>query len=468
MLISSFIAFAAVAQASTTAFVAVDVIPMDRERVLSNQTVLIVDGRISRMGASEEVRIPAGAKTIDGKGKYLIPGLVDMHNHLFADSPEIPDDYAIEELKVMLANGVTTSRLMNGLPFQLALRDRIAQGELDLPNLSVSSPQLVGSERWAQAEPNSRLVTTPEQARAAVQEFKKAGYEAIKMTMDLKDRAVYDAIMDECAKQGIPGIGHVDPAIGANHAIEKGQQIEHLDAYLEAILADDSPIKTSVTQSGLFRKENWASLDHIDASKLAAIARKTAIAEVYVAPSLAFLKMIYGNQITQAETRALPDFRFMPKSKIAEWDRALGIIYPRIAASEAHRKKFIAARNDLVRRIHEFGGKVMAGSDSPDVYLGSGFSMHRELQCLVEAGLTPYAALEAGTRVPAEFLKRTDRIGQVRAGLQADLLLLDANPLSDIANTQRISGVMVRGKWFDKPALAKMLDEAATEAGKIG
>ncbi|HRK21084.1 MAG TPA: amidohydrolase family protein [Fimbriimonadaceae bacterium] len=467
MLLPCLVAIASVAQSTTTAFVGVNVIPMDRERVLSNQTVLIVDGKISRIGASAEVRVPAGAKAIDCKGKYLIPGLVDMHNHLFADSPEIADDYAIQELRVMLANGVTTSRLMNGLPFQLTLRDRIAKGELDLPNLSVSSPQLVGSERWATAEPNSKLVTTPEQARAAVQEFKKAGYEAVKMTMDIKDRAVYDAIMDECAKQGLPGIGHVDPAIDANHAIEKGQQIEHLDAYLEAILKDDSPIKTSVTQGGLFRKENWASLDHIDEAKLAAIAKKTADAKVYVAPSLAFLKMIYGNQITQAETRALPDFRFMPKSKVAEWDRALGIIYPRIAASEAHRKKFMRYRNELVRQIHANGGKIMAGSDSPDVYLFSGFSMHRELQCLVEAGLSLYAALEAGTRIPAEFLKASGRYGQVKSGLQADLVLLDANPLANIANTQKIAGVMLRGKWFEKPALAKMLDEAATEAGKL-
>jgi len=468
MVLVALLAASAVFQArATTTFVGVNVIPMDRERVLLNQTAVVRDGMIHELGPSGELKVPANSRTIDGKGKYLIPGLVDMHNHLFADSPDIDDNYAVEELKVMLANGVTTSRLMNGLPYQLALRDRIAKGELALPNLSVSSPQLVGSERWAQLEPNSKLVLTPDEARNAVREFKKLGYEAIKMTMDIKDRAVYDAIMDECSKQGIPGIGHVDPAIGANYAIEKGQQIEHLDAYLEAILKDDSPIKTSVTQGGLFRKENWPSLDHVDEGKLKDIAKKTAKANTYVAPSLSFLKIIYGKQISKEETRALPDFRFMPKSKIAEWDRALSIIYPRIAASEAHRQKFIQYRNELVKQIHANGGKIMAGSDSPDVYLGSGFAMHRELQSFVEAGLSPYAALESATRIPAEFLKSANKFGQVKVGMRADLLLLDANPLASIGNTKKIAGVMVRGTWFDQSQLTHMLDDAAEKAAKL-
>ena len=468
MVLLALVAASAFAQASPpTAFVGVNVIPMDRERVLENQTVLVKDAKIVRVAPSDQVRLSAGTTVIEGKGKYLIPGLVDMHNHLFADSPDIPDEYAVEELKVMLANGVTTSRLMNGLPFQLALRDRIARGDLDLPNLSVSSPQLVGSERWSQLEPNSRLVLTPADARKAVQEFKKLGYEAVKMTMDIKDRAVYDAIMDECRKQGLPGIGHVDPAIGANHAIDQGQQIEHLDAYLEAVLKDDSPIKTSVTQSGLFRKENWLSLDHVDEAKLTAIAKKTARAKIYVAPSLSFLKLIYGNQISREQTRALSDFRFMPKSKIAEWDRAMGIIYPRIAASEAHRKKFVHYRNELVRQIHANGGKIMAGSDSPDVYLGSGFAIHRELQCFVDAGLSSYSALEAATRIPAEFLKGSAKFGGVKVGLRADLVLLDANPLANIANTKRISGVMLRGNWFAQPQLVRMLDQAAERAARL-
>lgn len=459
-------ALAILSLAPSTAFVDVTVVPMDRERTLAHQTVVIVDGKVADIGAANQVKIPSGAQRIDGKGKFLIPGLVDMHNHLFADAEEVPDSLAPKELQVMLANGVTTSRLMNGLPFQLELRDRIAKGELDLPRLFVSSPQFVGSARWHQIEPSSRLVTTPDEARTAVQEYKKQGYDFIKMTMDLKDRAVYDAIMDECQKQGIRGIGHVDPAIGVEHAIERGQQIEHLDGYLESVLRDDSPIKTSLTQQGLFRKENWTSMDYVDEAKVRAIAKKTARAGIYVAPSLAFLKVIYGRQVSEADTRAFPDFRFMPKDKVAEWDRAMKIIYPRIEASEKHRNAYIRVRDELVRLIHQNGGKIMAGSDSPDVYLAYGYSMHRELKCLVEAGLSPYAALEAGTKTPAEYLRGD--FGQIKKGLRADLVLLEADPLKDIANTEKRAGVMLRGKWFPQSALNKLLDESAAAIAKLG
>lgn len=460
-------ALATLATAQAFVFEDVTVIPMDRERALEHQTVLIQEGVITEIGPVDSTPYPSTARKIDGRGKFLIPGLVDMHNHLFSDSDEFPDELAPDELRVMLANGVTTSRLMSGTREQLALRERIRKGELDLPTLYVSSPQLVGTPRWAEIEKNSRLVTTADEARKAVQDFKAQGYDFIKMTMGVKQPA-YDAVMDECKKLGIPGIGHVEPDVGVHRAIEAGQQMEHLDAFLEAILRDDSPIKTSLTQQGLFRKENWTSMDYVDEAKLKALAEKAAKAKVHISPSLAFLKTIYGKQVTEEETRSWPDFRFMPKGKVAEWDRAMKIIYPRISASEKHRNEFIRVRNELVKQIHRAGGKIMAGSDSPDVYLAYGFSMHRELQCLVEAGLSPWAALEAGTRVPAEFLENKPGFGTVEKGKRADLILLEANPLSDITNTRKRAGVMLRGHWYPKAELGRMLDDAAAKFAKVG
>ena len=452
-------ALACFAVASESAFVDVNVIPMDRERVLSGQTVLVRDGVIFDIGPN--VKVPAGAKRIEGKGKFLIPGLADMHNHLFSDD-DFPDELADDELRVMVANGVTTSRLMIGTPEQLVLRERIRKGELAGPTLYLASPQLTGQPRTA--EHNGRLTQTAEEGRKAVQDFKAAGYDVIKLTYAVKQPA-YDAIIEEGKKLGIPIVGHVDPAVGALHAIKSGQQIEHLDAYLEAILKDDSPVKTSVSSAGLFRKENWASMDHIDEAKLKSIAQETAKAGIYSTPTLNFFKYIYGQWVTEEQVRAWPDFRFMPKKLVADWDAALKSIYTRIAASKEHRDKYMWARRELTKQIHLAGGKIMAGSDSPDVYFAYGFTIHRELLALVEAGLSPYAALEAATRNPAEFLKGP--FGVIEKGRRADFLLLHENPLEDITRTEKRVGVMLRGTWYPQADLDRELDTIAEKFAKV-
>ena len=243
-----------------TVFENVNVIPMDRERVLKNQTVIVRDGVIAEMGDARKVKAPAGALRVDGRGKYLMPGLVDMHTHLFSDD-DFPDELAGDELTLMLANGVTTVRLMIGTPEHLVLREKIARGELLAPTLYVASPQLTGNARYA--ESNGRHVATPEDARRAVRDFKAAGYDFIKIT-NFITRPVYDAATETAREVGTRIVGHVDTQVGVARALEAGQQIEHLDAYLEAVLKDDSPIKTSVSDIGLFRKENGTSLDYFD------------------------------------------------------------------------------------------------------------------------------------------------------------------------------------------------------------
>ncbi|HJQ67666.1 MAG TPA: amidohydrolase family protein [Blastocatellia bacterium] len=441
---------------SLVAFVNVNVIPMDRERVLKNQTVVVRDGRISAVGDAARVKAPAGAVRIDGRGKYLMPGLIDMHTHLFSDD-EFPDQLAGDELMVMLANGVTTIRLMIGTPEHLMMREKIAKGEMVGPTLFVASPQITGRKYGAIF--NGREVKTEDEARQAVKDFKAAGYDFIKIT-NFITRPVYDAV-DRTAKEvGIRVIGHVDTSVGVERALEARQQIEHLDAYLEAVLKDDSPIKTSVSDVGLFRKENWESLDYIDEQKVKRIARATAKAGVYSTPTLTFFKVTFGAQASDEEVRNRPDYRFVPTKLRERWEKAVKRIWAS-PPTEARRREYVRVRNLLVKEIHASGGKIMAGSDSPDAFLLYGWSLHRELRNLVEAGLSPYAALEAATRNPAEFLGGLDTFGTVAAGKRADLLLLEANPLDDIANTEKRAGVMVRGRWMPESELRKRLDEIA-------
>ncbi|HEV3470855.1 MAG TPA: amidohydrolase family protein [Pyrinomonadaceae bacterium] len=445
--------------ARVTAFVNVNVIPMDRERVLKKQTVVVRDGLIAEVGDAKKVRVPAGALRVDGRGKYLLPGLHDMHTHLFSDE-EFPDELAPDELLVMLANGVTTARLMIGTPEHLALRRKIEAGGLLAPTLYVASPHLTGKP-----SSNARVVTTPEQARAAVRDFKAAGYDFIKLTTDIT-RPVYDAVTEAAKESGIRVVGHVDTAVGLWRALEAGQQIEHLDSYMEAVLRDDSPIKVSVSDVGVYRKANWESLDYVDDRKVEEAARATARAGVYTCPTLTFFKLPFAVEQSEEAVRARPDFRFFPR----------GVLESRLASrrrywsqppSAERRRRYLSVRNRLVKGIHEAGGKIMAGSDTPELFLLYGFTLHRELQSLVEAGLSPYAALEAATRTPAEYLKALDRAGTVERGKRADLLLLEANPLEAIANTERRAGVMARGRWLPEAELRAMLDRAAEKFQKI-
>jgi imidazolonepropionase-like amidohydrolase len=444
-----------------TVFENVNVIPMDRERVLKNRTVVVRDGLIAEVGDARKVKAPAGAVRVDGRGKYLMPGLVDMHTHLFSDD-DFPDELAGDELTLMLANGVTTVRLMIGTPEHLSLRGKIARGELLAPTLYVASPQLTGNARYA--ESNGRHVATPEDARRAVRDFKAAGYDFIKIT-NFITRPVYDAATETAKEVGIRIVGHVDTQVGVARALEAGQQIEHLDAYLESVLKDDSPIKTSVSDIGLFKKENWVSLDHIDERKIKEIARATARAGVYSTPTLTFFKITYGTGATDEEIRARPDYRFAPPHKRERWERVSKRLR-QDPPSEARRREYVRVRNLLVKEIHAAGGKIMAGSDTPEWYLLYGWTLHRELRSLVEAGLSPYAALEAATRNPAEYLKATDHIGTVARGKRADLVLLEANPLDSIANTERRAGVMSRGRWLPEAELRTMLDAVAVRFEK--
>jgi CubicO group peptidase (beta-lactamase class C family)/imidazolonepropionase-like amidohydrolase len=436
------------------AFINVNVIPMDRERVLTNQVVIVRDGRIAEIGDASRIKAPKAAQVIDGRGKYLIPGLIDMHTHLFSDD-DFPDSLAGDELAVMVANGVTTIRLMIGTPEHLVLRAKIARGELHGPSIYVASPEFTG--RRPGGIFNGRLVTTPDEARRAVLECKAAGYDFIKLTTHIT-RPVYDAVIEAAKAEGIRVVGHVDTQVGLYHALAAGQQIEHLDSYMEAVLRDDSPIKASVSDVGVWRKPNWVSLDYIDERKVAAAIKATAQAGVYSTPTLTFFKLSFAVEHREADLQARPDYRFFPL-KLRESRLAARRRYWTDPPTPERRQRYISIRNRLVKGIHDAGGKIMAGSDTPELFLLYGYTLHRELQSLVEAGLTPYAALASATRTPAKYL--FDAGGTIVPGKRADLVLLEANPLDDIRNTEKRAGVMLRGRWLPEAELKKTLDEIA-------
>ena len=435
----------------------VNVVPMTGDTALRDVTVLVRDGRIAEIGAARNVKVPSGARRVDGRGKYLMPGLADMHTHLYSDG-EVADSVGKYELGVMVANGVTATRLMIGTREHFTLRREVEAGRVAGPQLWIASPQFTGKE-----DVNSRVVTTPADARAAVKQMADLGYDFIKLTLFITP-PVYQAVVEEARRQRIPVVGHVDPEVGVARALEAGQQIEHLDNYLESVLADSAPMKVSVSDRGLFRPKNWESLDWIDETKLDRIAGETARARIFTCPTLTVFKKAFALGQSEEEIRSRPDWNIMPpelrKLYLGAREKYWGQ-----AASEARRMRYVEVRNRLVKAIADSGGKIMAGSDTPEWFFGYGWTIHRELESLVAAGLTPYQALAAATRNPAEFLKASKEWGTIERGKRADLLLLEANPLEDIRNTARIEAVSIGGRWLGRAERERMIADAAARLG---
>lgn len=435
----------------------VTVIPMTGDATLRDATVVVRDGRIAEIGATRNVKVPSGARRVNGRGKYLIPGLADMHTHLYSDG-DVPDSVGKYELGVMLASGVTATRLMIGTSEHFALRRQVEAGNVAGPQLWIASPQFTGKE-----DVNSRVVTTPEDARAAVKEMAERGYDFIKLTLFITP-PVYDAIVEEAERRRIPVVGHVDPDVGVARALRAGQQIEHLDNYLESVLADSAPMKTSVSDRGLFRPKYWESLDWIDDRKVERIAGETARARIFTCPTLTVFKTAFALGQSLDEIRSRPDWAIMPP-EMRKLYLAAREKYWSQAASEERRMRYVDVRNRLVKAIADSGGKIMAGSDTPEWFFGYGWTIHRELESLVAAGLTPHQALAAATRNPAEFLRASKEWGTIEKGKRADLLLLDGNPLEDIRNTSRIEAVVLGGRWLDREERERMIAEAAERLG---
>jgi hypothetical protein len=435
----------------------VSIVPMTADTVLRDAAVLVRDGRIVYVGPEAGLRVPRGARVIDGGDGYLIPGLADMHTHLFSDGDEVHDSAGPAELGVMVATGVTAARLMIGTPEQLALREAVRAGTVVGPQLWVASPHFTNREFE-----NSILTTTDADAREGVRRVKREGYDFIKVTF--LTAPLWESIVDEAAKQGIRVVGHVEPDVGVMRAAATGQQLEHLDAFLEGALADTAPMKMSLTQGRVFSMRNWPSLDYIDARKVNQLAGAVAKAGVYISPTQNVFNTAFAIGEPVDSLKARQDFNHWPPKLRDGYLRAHERYWA--AANDslktpARRAKYVAVRDQFVKAIQDSGGKLLAGSDTPEWFHLYGFGLHRELRALVGAGLTPYQALVAATRNPAEFFGASEQWGTIEVGKRADLVLVSANPLDDITNTERIRGVAVGGRWLDRTTLDQMIARGA-------
>ncbi len=430
----------------TVAFVDVNVVPMDSERLLAHQTVVVRGERIVTVGPVDATPVPAGAARVEGQGRYLMPGLADMHLHLVPGTGQ-PEDPAGQVLSLLLANGVTSARALGGpKDTSRVVRDRVARGEVLGPTLRVAAPSMHG-----------KSVQGPEQARQRVREYKAAGYDGLK-THGFLGRETYDAMMAEARAQGLAVSGHVTPDVGLFHALESGQQIEHLDGYLNELLPENDSARAEVGQV-----EVGEPLERMDAARIPALAEATKKAGVWSSPTLALFETVTSPEGVES-LRARPELRYAKQASVEAWTQMLAND-PQMANVPAGRKhRFAELRRQVARGLYTAGAKLLVGSDSPQLFMVAGFAVHREMEALAAAGIPPYGVLEAATRNAAEYLGEAGTWGTVAEGRRADLLLLEANPLQDVKHTRDIAGVMVRGKWLPRSELDAMLERTAVVA----
>jgi imidazolonepropionase-like amidohydrolase len=431
---------------TVVAFVDVTVIPMDRERTIPRQTVVIRGGRIVAMGPSERVRVPAGGVKVDGRGKFLIPGLAEMHAHI--PGGNTPDSIVERTLFLYVSGGITTIRGMLGHQRHLDLRARAARNELLSPTIYTSGPSL-----------NGNSVPTPGAAARIVAEQKTQGYDFLKIHPGIGGEA-FDTLAATAKRVGIRFAGHVPLEVGLARALETGYAtIDHLDGYVEAMVREGSPVTAAESE---FFGLNLGG--HLDESKLPSLVEATREARVWNVPTQVLMEnLMPGVSVEALQQR--PEMRYVSRKTLSEWAGFKNSLLTEARSTPEVARRTMEVRQKLIKALYAGRAGLLLGSDAPQLYNVPGFSIHRELQSLVAAGLTPYQALETGTRNIAVFFGTASTTGTIAVGKRADLVLLDANPLLDVKNTTRRAGVMLRGRWLPKAEIERRLAGIAKSVG---
>ena len=417
----------------------VNVIPMDEERVIEGQTVVIELGNITAIGP--DAAIPDGAQVIDGAGKYLMPGLAEMHAHVPGGGF---DDQAREDVMFLyLANGITLARNMAGHRSHLELRSQIAHGNVLGPRLYTAGPGFSGGN-----------VETAGDGIHLVRQQAEAGYDFLKIFWGISlDN--FEVLAEEAHRANITFSGHVPEEVGVPRALELGYTaIDHFDAYMHAMV---DPQVLEETDPGFF---GYKLAPYVEEERMRAIAEATRDAGVWNVPTETIM---YSATQVDLETVAdeRPEFQYMPADVVNGWFDWVENFRAADDYDQEAADAFIELRLDLIRTLHEVGAGLALGSDAPQWFNVPGFSVHREMAVMEEAGLTPYEVLETGTVNPAKYLGEEDVFGRVAEGLKAELVLLDANPLEDLANAQEIAGVVRHGRWVSRADIDARLADIA-------
>ena len=443
---------------STAVITHVTVINPGTSSIRKDQTVVIAGDHIVAVTEAAKYQPAKNVRVIDGTGQYLIPGLWDMHVHA-AFGDWFPGGRQII-LPLFIANGVTGVRDMGGdVPVLMQWRKEIATNQIIGPRMVISGPMLDGYLPDGKLRfPSSVPVTTTESAVAAVDSLKNQGVDFIKV-QSVISRDAYLAAASEAHKQGLPIVGHVPDKVRLKEVVEAGQKsIEHLMGIFEGCSTEEDKFIQGQGNLKLL-------LTTQDQPRCDVLIKLLVQNQTWQVPTLAWQRG--GTFLDQRDLKHQPLDKYVPAYwRDVTWKRFTDEMMPDLLRDPLSlRREYFADNLKMVGAMHHAGVPFMAGTDAaPGVYIMPGFSLHDELANLVEAGFTPMEALQAATSNPAKFLGIESSLGSIEPGKIADLVLLRADPLVDIQNTQKISAVIANGRTFDRESLDNLLKQVETAA----
>ena len=439
------------------AFVHATVIPMDKERLVADQTVLTAGGKIVEIGPSSSVKVPTGALRVDASGRYLLPALSDMHVHLLSEAwnmmlppgaqagaagKALPDD---DFLFPFIANGVTMVQGLSATPPEIALRKRIEQGEVLGPRLILA--RMIDAKGKGWPEPLSAKADTAEEAREAVDQAHAAGYDKMKVYTFL-EKEPYDAVLSSSHEHGMDVIGHIPAKLSVEYVLEAGQKmIAHTEEVARHANGDYSPERIDYYADLMAKRGVWLTPTLVTTRAIMRVHND--FDGLMSEPENAY----YHHPLQQAVWSFIANNLYKPHPA---------------AVRQRIRDDFEKFQQPLTKAFHDKGGKLLVGTDAAFPGLVPGFALHKELLELVEVGLTPYEVLKAAATDPFEYLGEADRAGTIAVGKQTDLLLLDENPLQDVRAASKISGVLMRGRWIGAEEIRRRMQDIAASPRAAG
>ena len=434
----------------------VNVVPVAVPGVLVDCTVHVSAGRISRISASVAADVPPDATVVDGGGRWLVPGLADMHVHI-TDA---------EQLVVMIAHGVTHVRNMWGSPEIRALRDEVHRGARLGPVIHTAGPLVDGSPPvW----PGSTEVNSAADADPVVRAQQAAGYDFVKVYSNLEP-PVFEALATACREHGFPFAGHVPYRVPLEDAVDSGAaSFEHLLGFKRAVARPRYPLgmlmraPENVAVARRVASGELALDDVFDPERLESLATRIAAKGLWTCPTLVVIRNLLYTQEQSRTALARSASRYVPSALLDFWNpekdfRRAGAGDDDLSAMQA----FFPQDLECVAALHRAGAPLLVGTDTPNPYVVPGDALHEEMELFVQAGLTAEQTLHAATAAAADFRGERGRSGAIVEGASADLVLVESNPLEDIRALRQIAGVMLRGRWLPREHLDAELERCAT------